>query len=84
MFNVARVTGRPNVDWCESHKVEIIKTNIVGTLTLAYVCEQQGLLVMNFVTGCIFECDKNQPKGWRIGFKEDEESNFTESFYSKT
>ncbi|KAF2283563.1 hypothetical protein GH714_011994 [Hevea brasiliensis] len=28
VFNAAGVTGRPNVDWCESHKVETIRTNV--------------------------------------------------------
>ncbi|GFS45438.1 rhamnose biosynthesis 3 [Actinidia rufa] len=35
VLNAAGVTGRPNVDWCESHKPETIRTNVVGTLTLA-------------------------------------------------
>ncbi|KAF3586867.1 hypothetical protein F2Q69_00026507 [Brassica cretica] len=41
VFNAAGVTGRPNVDWCESHKVETIRTNVVGTLTLADVCKER-------------------------------------------
>ncbi|KAL2525378.1 Trifunctional UDP-glucose 4 [Abeliophyllum distichum] len=84
VFNAAGVTGRPNVDWCESHKVETIRTNVVGTLTLADVCAQQDLLVMNFATGCIFEYDKNHPEGSGKGFKEEDQPNFTGSFYSKT
>ncbi|KAJ6714544.1 hypothetical protein OIU85_026084 [Salix viminalis] len=43
VFNAAGVTGRPNVDWCESHKVETIRTNVAGTLTLADVCREKGL-----------------------------------------
>ncbi|KAG2268090.1 hypothetical protein Bca52824_062645 [Brassica carinata] len=41
VFNAAGVTGRPNVDWCESHKVETVRTNVVGTLTLADVCRER-------------------------------------------
>ena len=37
VFNAAGVTGRPNVDWCESHKTETIRTNVAGTLNLADV-----------------------------------------------
>ncbi|CAM8962758.1 unnamed protein product [Rhodiola kirilowii] len=51
VFNAAGVTGRPNVDWCESHKVETIRTNVVGTLTLADVCREKGLIVINYATG---------------------------------
>ncbi|OMO61469.1 NAD-dependent epimerase/dehydratase [Corchorus capsularis] len=31
VFNAAGVTGRPNVDWCENHRPETIRTNVVGT-----------------------------------------------------
>lgn len=84
VFNAAGVTGRPNVDWCESHKVETIRTNVVGTLTLADVCKEQGLLMMNFATGCIFEYDNEHPQGSGLGFKEKDKPNFTGSFHSKT
>ncbi|KAA8526217.1 hypothetical protein F0562_008044 [Nyssa sinensis] len=84
VLNAAGVTGRPNVDWCESHKPETIRTNVVGTLNLADVCREHGLLMMNFATGCIFEYDAAHPIGSGIGFKEEDKPNFTGSFYSKT
>ncbi|KAF2313215.1 hypothetical protein GH714_009826 [Hevea brasiliensis] len=84
VFNAAGVTGRPNVDWCESHKVETIRTNVVGTLTLADVCREKGLILINYATGCIFEYDTNHPLGSGIGFKEEDTPNFIGSFYSKT
>ena len=80
VFNAAGV----NVDWCESHKVETIRTNVVGTLNLADVCREHYLLLMNFATGCIFEYDKEHPRGSGIGFKEEDKPNFIGSFYSKT
>ncbi|KAH9619730.1 hypothetical protein KSS87_019611 [Heliosperma pusillum] len=84
VFNAAGVTGRPNVDWCESHKPETIRTNVVGTLTLADICKEHGLLMMNYATGCIFEYDAAHPLGSGIGFKEEDTPNFMGSFYSKT
>ncbi|KAJ0242331.1 Trifunctional UDP-glucose 4,6-dehydratase/UDP-4-keto-6-deoxy-D-glucose 3,5-epimerase/UDP-4-keto-L-rhamnose-reductase RHM2 [Hirschfeldia incana] len=84
VFNAAGLTGRPNVDWCESHKPETIRVNVAGTLTLADVCRENGLLMMNFATGCIFEYDAAHPEGSGIGFKEEDKPNFTGSFYSKT
>eukprot|EP00262_Sarcandra_glabra_P007067 TRINITY_DN1962_c4_g1_i1.p1 TRINITY_DN1962_c4_g1~~TRINITY_DN1962_c4_g1_i1.p1 ORF type:complete len:304 (+),score=34.21 TRINITY_DN1962_c4_g1_i1:72-983(+) len=84
VFNAAGVTGRPNVDWCESHKVETIRTNVVGTLTLADICRERGLVLMNYATGCIFEYDETHPLGTGIGFKEEDTPNFIGSFYSKT
>jgi len=84
VFNAAGLTGRPNVDWCESHKTETIRVNVAGTLTLADVCRENDLLMMNFATGCIFEYDAAHPEGSGIGFKEEDKPNFTGSFYSKT
>jgi UDP-glucose 4,6-dehydratase len=84
VFNAAGLTGRPNADWCESHKVETIRTNVVGTLTLADVCREHGLLMINYGSGCIFEFDAAHPMGSGIGFKEEEKPNYTGSFYSKS
>lgn len=84
VLNAAGLTGRPNVDWCESHKTETIRVNVAGTLTLADVCREHGLLMLNFATGCIFEYDAKHPEGSGIGFKEEDTPNFIGSFYSKT
>ncbi|CAI5469360.1 unnamed protein product [Closterium sp. Yama58-4] len=84
IFNAAGVTGRPNVDWCESHQVETIRANVVGVLTLADVARNHGALVVNFATGCIFEYDESHPTGSGIGFKETDSANFFGSFYSRT
>ncbi|CAH1451751.1 unnamed protein product [Lactuca virosa] len=84
VINAAGVTGRTNVDWCETHKLETIRTNVVGTLNLADVCHQEGIYLMNFATGCIFQYDKDHAQGSGRGFKEEDEPNFTGSFYSKT
>ncbi|KAI3505162.1 hypothetical protein L1887_27095 [Cichorium endivia] len=84
VFNAAGITGRPNVDWCESHKAETIRTNVVGTLTLADVCREKGLILINYATGCIFEYDSVHQLGSGVGFKEEDTPNFDGSFYSKT
>ncbi|OAY75313.1 Bifunctional dTDP-4-dehydrorhamnose 3,5-epimerase/dTDP-4-dehydrorhamnose reductase [Ananas comosus] len=84
VFNAAGVTGRPNVDWCERHRVETVRANVAGTLTLADVCRDRRLLLVNFATGCIFEYDDLHPLGSGLGFTEDDAPNFLGSFYSKT
>ncbi len=58
VFNAAGVTCRPNVDFCESHKVETIRANVVGTLTLVDVCEQSNLLLITFEQGEILSMTK--------------------------
>ena len=53
------------------------------TLTLADVCRDQGLLVINYATGCIFEYDAAYPFASGIGVKEEDTPNLFCSFYSK-
>ncbi|KAG6496318.1 hypothetical protein ZIOFF_044179 [Zingiber officinale] len=84
VFNAADVTGRPNVDWCGSHRVETIRVNVVGTLTLAEGCRERGLILINYATGCIFEYDDEHPLGSGVGFVEEGTPNFVGSFYCKT
>lgn len=84
VINAAGVTGRPNVDWCETNKIETIRSNVIGCLTLADVCLQQGLHMTYFGTGCIFHYDDDFPQGSGKGFKEADKPNFTGSYYSYT
>ncbi|KAH6789109.1 rhamnose biosynthesis 1 [Perilla frutescens var. frutescens] len=84
VFNAAGVTGRPNADWCESHRPETISTNVAGALILADLCRDRGVLMMNFGSACIFDYDDAHPEGSGIGFKEEDTPNYSASFYSKT
>lgn len=84
IINCAGVTGTPNVDWCEDHQQQTIRTNIIGALNLADVAYLRQIHVTNFGTGCIYEYDAAHPIGSGIGFKEEEEPNFAGSFYSKS
>ena len=78
------MTGRPNVDWCETHKLETIRANVLGTLTLADVSHLAGVHCTVFATGCIFAYDEAHPLGSGKGFKEEDTPNFTGSYYSFT
>ncbi|CAI0464142.1 unnamed protein product, partial [Linum tenue] len=88
VFNAAGVTDRPNVDWCElripqgrDHQDQCGR---LVPLTLADVCWDKGLVMINYFSGCIFECDDMHPLGSGIWFKEEDTPNFTGSYYSKT
>lgn len=83
ILNAAGITGRPNVDWCESHKREVIQTNVIGTLNLIDIAHSYGIHVTNFATGCIYAYDEEHPIGG-AGFTEKDPPNFRESYYSKT
>lgn len=51
----AGITGRPNIDWCEDHKPETIRANVIGTLNVADVCCLKGIHTTVYATGCIFK-----------------------------
>lgn len=84
VVNAAGVTGRPNVDWCEDHKQETVRANIIGALNLADICYMRNIHMTNFGTGCIYEYDEHHSVNSGISFTEEEKPNFDGSYYSKT
>eukprot|EP00549_Striatella_unipunctata_P025352 CAMPEP_0118682130 /NCGR_PEP_ID=MMETSP0800-20121206/5323_1 /TAXON_ID=210618 ORGANISM="Striatella unipunctata, Strain CCMP2910" /NCGR_SAMPLE_ID=MMETSP0800 /ASSEMBLY_ACC=CAM_ASM_000638 /LENGTH=312 /DNA_ID=CAMNT_0006578503 /DNA_START=88 /DNA_END=1026 /DNA_ORIENTATION=+ len=80
----AGITGRPNIDWCEDHKPETMRTNVIGTLNIADLCYMKKIHCTIYATGCIFKYDEAHPLGSGIGFVEEDVANFAESFYSET
>ncbi len=65
VVNAAGKTGKPNVDWCESHPHETYHAFITGPIVLSRVCAEEGVHFVNLGTGCIFYGDSPDPKGWR-------------------
>jgi dTDP-4-dehydrorhamnose reductase len=85
VLNAAGLTGRPNIDWCEDHKLETVRVNVLGTLHLVDACNARGIHVTNFATGCIYNYDEKTDH--RMGgkpFSEDDAPNWTQSYYSVT
>lgn len=79
VINAAGITGRPNIDWCEEHKLETIAGNVMGPLNILQVCHEQGIYWIHFGSGCIFQGKGPEGKG----FREEDEAN-PPSFYSWT
>jgi dTDP-4-dehydrorhamnose reductase len=79
VINAAGKTGKPNVDWCETHRTETFQSNVIGALTLASVCEELGVHLVHLGSGCIFygECLGH------LSWEEEDFANPT-SFYSRT
>jgi len=84
VLNAAGITGRPNIDWCETNKPETIRTNVIGTLNLADLCLERGIHCTVYATGCIFVYDDKHKEGSGVGFTEEDTPNFDGSFYSET
>lgn len=80
----AGITGRPNIDWCETNKPETIRTNVIGTLNVVDLCNSKDIHCTVYATGCIFKYDDAHPLGSGIGFTEESRPNFDGSFYSQT
>ena len=84
----AGVTGRPNVDWCEDHRDEVMSINVVGVAVVAKWCHTNDVHLTFLGTGCIYEYDAKHLMPTdivkTIGFTEEDEPNFEGSFYSYT
>lgn len=79
IINCAGVTGKPNVDWCETHQVETAVGNTQFPVMLAQACEDHGVHLTHLGSGCIFYGQPPQPEGW----KEDDYANPV-AYYSKS
>src|SRR5688572_2983431 len=71
VVNAAGRTGRPNVDWCETHQVETMHDNVIGALILAEACQERGIYMLHLSSGCVFYGQSPDPRGW----KEDDHAN---------
>lgn len=78
VINCAGKTGKPNVDWCEDHKLETWSSNVLGPIVLAKVCLETDTFLAHIGSGCVYEGDGN------TFFAEGDEPNFFGSFYSRT
>lgn len=66
VLNAAGVTGKPNVDWCDSHQMETIVGNTLVPIAIAQACQEAGVYFLHIGSGCIFYGDAPHPdKMWR-------------------
>ena len=77
VINAAGKTGRPNVDWCEDHKPETLRSNVTGPIVLLEACTKRSIYWVQMGTGCVYTVDKGGK-----GFSEEDPPNFSGSFYS--
>lgn len=94
VINCIGKTGRPNVDWCESHKEETAFTNTAVPIMLAEGCAKKGVHLVQIGSGCIyfgrspnatrfFDVEDEEYIDLEPGWKEDDFAN-PKSFYSKS
>lgn len=64
VVNAAGRTGRPNVDWCETHKLETVRGNTLLALEIAEACAERNIYLLHIGSGCIFYGPSPDPRGW--------------------
>ncbi len=79
IINAAGKTGRPNIDWCETHKEETWQSNVLGPNVLAEACRERNIMMAHLSSGCIF--DGSSPD--QNGFTEEDVPNPV-SYYGET
>jgi UDP-glucose 4,6-dehydratase len=79
VINTAGKTGRPNIDWCETHHTETLRSNVVGPAILASCCAARNILLAHLSSGCIFDGASPNPNGFT-----EEDKPCPVSFYGDT
>jgi UDP-glucose 4,6-dehydratase len=79
VINAVGETGRPNIDWCETHKEETFMSNVIAAANLGITCSKKGVYFVHFGTGSIYTGKEKAG-----GFAEEDEPNFYEQTYAKT
>lgn len=54
IFNAAGITGKPNVDWCETNQIETLLGNTVLPILIAHAAHEAGVYLLHLATGCVF------------------------------
>ena len=78
VINATGKTGKPNVDWCEDHRLETAVVNISGAINVCQTAAAQGNYVLQIGSGCVFSGGADE------AFTEEDEPNFFGSYYSQT
>ncbi|KAI1081862.1 NAD(P)-binding protein [Whalleya microplaca] len=83
VINCAGVRGTPNADWCEDHKVETMRSNVLGVLNLVDCCYLQRIHVTHFGSACIY--DREPENLLKLpAYNEDDEPFYAGSWYSRS
>ena len=70
----AGISGRPTIEWCETHEEETYKTNYLDMLNLMEVCKNVHLTI--FGSGAVYS-------GLKSEYSEDDLPDFNTKIYSK-
>ena len=85
IINCTGKTGTPNVDWCDTNKIDTLNVNICSVMNIISACvsdQNKGNYLIQVGSGCVYQ----HPEGsdGKHVFDEYEAPNFFGSFYSVT
>lgn len=83
MVNAAGANGIPGADWCEDNKEKTVRTNTIGWLNVADVCNSRGIHLTHFGTGCVYTYDDEHPIGGKT-YTEEDTDNAMKAFYTRS
>ena len=75
VISAAGISGKPTIDWCESHKSETLFTNVTCQLQLIHLCKELNIHLTIIGSGAVYNGNKL--------FTELDEPNFKDTFYSR-
>ena len=75
VISAAGISGKPTVDWCETHKDETVYTNLTQQLHLIQVCKNMGIHLTILGSALVYDGEKY--------FTEEDTPNYDRLFYSK-
>jgi dTDP-4-dehydrorhamnose 3,5-epimerase-like enzyme/dTDP-4-dehydrorhamnose reductase len=75
IISAAGISGKPTIDWCETHKDETIFTNVTCQLQLIHLCKELGVHLTIIGSGAVYNGNKL--------FTEEDEPTFKGTFYSR-
>ncbi|KAI1634713.1 NAD(P)-binding protein [Biscogniauxia mediterranea] len=79
VINCAGAHGTPNADWCEDHKIETVRSNVLGVLNVVDCCFQLGIHITHFGSACIYDRSPTNSV-----FTEEDEPFYAGSWYSRS
>jgi dTDP-4-dehydrorhamnose reductase len=79
VINCAGKTGRPNIDWCETHKEETFYANVTLPTYINKSCDIFGAKMIHIGSGCTYQGDNNGS-----GFSETDVPNWDGNYYAWT
>lgn len=65
VVNCVGRTGRPHIDWCETHKHETYFSNTVFPLLLANVTDLTNIHLIHISSGCLYTQYKENNQGYK-------------------